>query len=104
VVAPLEMKEETTLWARAQSAIQRAAVLYKPRLATFNFFFTLEEINIETLPAYYIELQATSGLLICERFYAPLFAYVILAEYIFIDILILQRLFLISNLSTKTVT
>jgi hypothetical protein len=37
VVAPLEMKEGTTLGARAQSAIQRAAVLYKPRLATFNF-------------------------------------------------------------------
>jgi hypothetical protein len=32
------MKEGTTLGARAQSAIQRAAVLYKPRLATFNFF------------------------------------------------------------------
>jgi hypothetical protein len=30
------MKEGTTLGARAQSAIQRAAVLYKPRLATFN--------------------------------------------------------------------
>jgi hypothetical protein len=29
------MKEGTTLGARAQSAIQRAAVLYKPRLATF---------------------------------------------------------------------
>jgi hypothetical protein len=38
VVAPLEMKEGTPLGARAQSAIQRAAVLYKPRLATFNFF------------------------------------------------------------------
>jgi hypothetical protein len=39
-VAPLEMKEGTTLLgARAQSAIQRAAVLYKPRLATFNFNF-----------------------------------------------------------------
>jgi hypothetical protein len=38
VVAPLEMKEGTTsLGARAQSAVQRAAVLYKPRLATFNF-------------------------------------------------------------------
>jgi hypothetical protein len=37
VVAPLEMKEGTTLGARAQSAIQRATVLYKPRLATFNF-------------------------------------------------------------------
>jgi hypothetical protein len=36
VVAPLEMKEGTTLGARAQSAIERAAVLYKPRLATFN--------------------------------------------------------------------
>jgi hypothetical protein len=37
VVAPLEMKEGTTsLGARAQSAIQRAAVLYKPRLATFK--------------------------------------------------------------------
>jgi hypothetical protein len=35
VVAPLEMKEGTTLGARAQSAIQRAAVLYKPRLETF---------------------------------------------------------------------
>jgi hypothetical protein len=33
------MKEGTTLGARAQSAIERAAVLYKPRLATFNFFF-----------------------------------------------------------------
>jgi hypothetical protein len=33
------MEEGTTLGARAQSAIQRAAVLYKPRLATFNFFF-----------------------------------------------------------------
>jgi hypothetical protein len=31
------MKEGTTSGARAQSAIQRAAVLYKPRLATFNF-------------------------------------------------------------------
>jgi hypothetical protein len=31
------MKEGTTLGARAQWAIQRAAVLYKPRLATFNF-------------------------------------------------------------------
>jgi hypothetical protein len=31
------MKEGTTLGATAQSAIQRAAVLYKPRLATFNF-------------------------------------------------------------------
>jgi hypothetical protein len=30
------MKEGTTLGARAQSAIQRAAVLYKPRLATFK--------------------------------------------------------------------
>jgi hypothetical protein len=39
VVAPLEMKEGTPLGARAQSAIQRAAVLYKPRLATFNFNF-----------------------------------------------------------------
>jgi hypothetical protein len=28
------MKEGTPLGARAQSAIQRAAVLYKPRLAT----------------------------------------------------------------------
>jgi hypothetical protein len=37
------MKEGTTLGARAQSAIQRAAVLYKPRLATFNFFFTVHE-------------------------------------------------------------
>jgi hypothetical protein len=37
VVAPLEMKEGTTLGARAQSAIYRAAVLYKPRLTTFNF-------------------------------------------------------------------
>jgi hypothetical protein len=38
VVAPLEMKEGTiSLGARTQSAIQRAAVLYKPRLATFNF-------------------------------------------------------------------
>jgi hypothetical protein len=36
------MKEGTTLGARAESAIQRAAVLYKPRLATFNFLtFTL---------------------------------------------------------------
>jgi hypothetical protein len=34
----MEMKEGSTLGARAQSAIQRAAVLYKPRLATFNFF------------------------------------------------------------------
>jgi hypothetical protein len=35
VVVPMEMKEGTTsLGARAQSAIQRAAVLYKPRLAT----------------------------------------------------------------------
>jgi hypothetical protein len=34
------MKEGTTsLGARAQSAIVRAAVLYKPRLATFNFNF-----------------------------------------------------------------
>jgi hypothetical protein len=32
------MKEGTTLGARAQSAILRAAVLYKPRLATFNLF------------------------------------------------------------------
>jgi hypothetical protein len=32
------MKEGTPLGARAQSAIQRAAVLYKPRLATFEFF------------------------------------------------------------------
>jgi hypothetical protein len=40
VVALLEMKEGTTsLGARVQSAIQRAAVLYKPRLATFNFTF-----------------------------------------------------------------
>jgi hypothetical protein len=29
------MKEGTTLGAKAQPAIQRAAVLYKPRLATF---------------------------------------------------------------------
>jgi hypothetical protein len=37
-VVPLEMKEGTTsLGAREQSAIYRAAVLYKPRLATFNF-------------------------------------------------------------------
>jgi hypothetical protein len=44
VVAPLEMKEGTTsLGARAQSAIQRAAVLYKPRLATFNFFRALAQ-------------------------------------------------------------
>jgi hypothetical protein len=35
------MKEGTTLGARAQSAIQRAAVLYKPRLATFLLVFTL---------------------------------------------------------------
>jgi hypothetical protein len=41
VVAPLEMKEGTTSGARAQSAIQRAAVLYKPRLATFNFNFNV---------------------------------------------------------------
>jgi hypothetical protein len=33
------MKEETPLGATAQSAIQRAAVLCKPRLATFNFNF-----------------------------------------------------------------
>jgi hypothetical protein len=34
------MKEGTTsLWARAQSAIQRAAVLYKPRLATFTVLY-----------------------------------------------------------------
>jgi hypothetical protein len=34
------MKEGTTsLGARAQSAIARAAVLYKPRLETFNFNF-----------------------------------------------------------------
>jgi hypothetical protein len=34
------MKEGTaSLGARAQSAIQRAAVLYKPRLANFNFDF-----------------------------------------------------------------
>jgi hypothetical protein len=38
VVASLEMKEGTTLGARAQWAILRAAVLYKPRLATCNFF------------------------------------------------------------------
>jgi hypothetical protein len=36
MVAPLEMKEGTPLGVRAQSAIQRAAVLYKPRLATFD--------------------------------------------------------------------
>jgi hypothetical protein len=43
VVAPLEMKEGTTsLGARAQSATQRAAVLYKPRLATFNFNLTFK--------------------------------------------------------------
>jgi hypothetical protein len=35
------MKEETTSGATAQSAIQKAAVLYKPRLATFNFNFSL---------------------------------------------------------------
>jgi hypothetical protein len=36
------MKEGTPLGARVQSAIQRAAVLYKPRLTTFNFnFFTV---------------------------------------------------------------
>jgi hypothetical protein len=39
VVAPLEVNEGTTSGARAQSATQRAAVLYKPRLATFNFNF-----------------------------------------------------------------
>jgi hypothetical protein len=38
VVAPLEMKEGTTLGARAQSAIQRVAVFFKPHLATFKFF------------------------------------------------------------------
>jgi hypothetical protein len=42
VVAPLEMKEGTaSLGARAQLAIARAAVLYKPRLATFTFFITV---------------------------------------------------------------
>jgi hypothetical protein len=39
------MKEGTPLGARAQSAIQRAAVLYKPRLATFNFL-TLKNLTI----------------------------------------------------------
>jgi hypothetical protein len=42
-VALLEMKEGTPLGARAQSAIRRAAVLYKPRLATFNFNLLYEQ-------------------------------------------------------------
>jgi hypothetical protein len=55
-VAPLEMKEGTPLGARAQSAIQRAAVLYKPRLATFNFNLTYAE----TIPSdcQYVQTQA----------------------------------------------
>jgi hypothetical protein len=40
------MKEGTPLGARAQSAIQRAAVLYKPRLATF----LLLSLNPVSLP------------------------------------------------------
>jgi hypothetical protein len=36
-------EEGTTPGARAQSAIQRAAVLYKPRLATFNFNFNFNQ-------------------------------------------------------------
>jgi hypothetical protein len=47
VVAPQEMKEGTTLGARAQSAIQRPAVLYKSRLATFNFNFNHENLQIK---------------------------------------------------------
>jgi hypothetical protein len=40
VVAPLEMKEGNyIIGVRAQSAIARAGVLFKPRLATFNFNF-----------------------------------------------------------------
>jgi hypothetical protein len=39
------MKEGTTLGARAQSAIQRAVVLYKPRLATFNL--TLQTVILD---------------------------------------------------------
>jgi hypothetical protein len=41
------MKEETTLGARAQSAIQGAAVLYKPRLANFNFNFRCRRLGVE---------------------------------------------------------
>jgi hypothetical protein len=40
-VAPLEIKEGTTLGATAQSAIERAAVLYKQRLATFNLLASI---------------------------------------------------------------
>jgi hypothetical protein len=42
------MKEGTTLGARAQSALERAAVLYKPRLATFNIL-TVPSFSIISL-------------------------------------------------------
>jgi hypothetical protein len=41
------MKEVTTLGARAQSAIQRAAVLYKLPLATFNFLTCVPYVYIK---------------------------------------------------------
>jgi hypothetical protein len=52
------MKEGTTLGARAQSAIERAAVLYKPRLETFKFNFnTVPFVSIHGIPEMHAAIQ-----------------------------------------------
>jgi hypothetical protein len=63
VVAPLEMKEGTPLWARPQSAIQRAAMLYKPRLATLNLNLPLLLLNHPkyTPPGHYCSIIESNG-------------------------------------------
>jgi hypothetical protein len=69
MVAPLEMKEGTTLGARTQSAIRRAAVLYKLRLSTFNFltfiwkFLILRIIHQGIIRSVYVDLHVKHPML-----------------------------------------